>query len=101
MLRKTLLAVPLLATALAAGAVAGDEPELSWLPSLVTDTPGAGLATGIVMARRGVTTNPAGQVGPARARPAHANDPDSLIEASGVVAAFFGTIAAANDYWRE
>jgi hypothetical protein len=34
-------------------------------------------------------------------RPAYSHDSDSLIEVSGVVAAYFATIAAANEYWRE
>jgi hypothetical protein len=33
-------------------------------------------------------------------RPDYAGDADSLIQASGVVATYFATIAAANDHWK-
>ncbi len=102
MLRKTLLPA-LLATALVTGAVTAQEAESdqSWLPSLITGTPEQGFALAIAMARRGVTTIQQDRAVLHAARPAYAHDPDSLIEASGVVAAYFATIAAANEYWRE
>jgi len=34
-------------------------------------------------------------------RNTYAYDPDSLMQVSGVIAANFQTIAAANGYWRE
>jgi hypothetical protein len=102
MLRKTLLPA-LLATALATGAVMAQEAETdpSWLPSLITEKPEEGFALAIAMARRGVTTIQQDRAVLHAGRPAYAHDPDSLIEASGVVAAYFATIAAANEYWRE
>lgn len=102
MLRKTLLPA-LLAVALATGAVAAQEAETepSWLPSLITETPEEGFALAIAMARRGVTATQPDRTILHAARPAYAHDPDSLIEASGVVVAYFATIAAANEYWRD
>lgn len=102
MLRKTLLPA-LLAGALAAGAVTAqeDEADQSWLPSLITETPEDGFALAITMARRGVTTIQQDRAVLQAGRPAYSHDPDSLIEASGVVAAYFATVAAANEYWRE
>jgi hypothetical protein len=106
MIRNVLVPV-LLAGALAAGAATAQEPEVepepdpSWLPSLVTDTPEEGFALAIVMARRGVTTTQQDRTILHALRPAYAHDPDSLIQVSGVVAAFFATIAEANDYWRD
>jgi hypothetical protein len=102
MIRKFLVPA-LLASALAAGSVAAQEaePEPSWLPSLVTDTPEEGFALAVVMARRGVTTTQQDRTILHALRPAYAHDPDSLIQASGVVAAYFATIAEANDYWRD
>jgi hypothetical protein len=102
MVRKTLLTA-LLAVALTVGAVSAEEAETepSWLPSLVTETPEEGFALAIVMARRGVTTTQQDRTILHAVRPAYSHDPDSLIQASGVVAAYFATIAAANEYWRE
>jgi hypothetical protein len=102
MIRNTVLSA-YLAAALAAGAVSAQEaePEPSWLPSLITETPEEGFDLAIVMARRGVTTTQTDRTILHALRPAYSHDPDSLIEVSGVVAAYFATIAAANDYWRE
>ena len=94
MIRKTLLPA-LLAVALAAGAVTAQEPEPepSWLPSLITETPEEGFALAIVMARRAVTTTQRDTTILHALRPAYSHDPDSLIEVSGVVATYFATIA--------
>lgn len=102
MLRKTLLPA-LLTLALASGTAAAQEaaPEPSWLPSLITETPEDGFALAVVMARRAVTTTQTDRSVLHAARPAYAHDPNSLIQVSGVVAAYFATIAAANEYWRE
>jgi hypothetical protein len=102
MLRKTLLPA-LLATTLAAGAAAAQEAagDQSWLPSLITATPEEGFDLAVTLARRGVTTIQEDRAVLHAGRPAYSHDPDSLIEASGVVAAYFATIAAANAYWRE
>lgn len=72
-----------------------------WLPSLMTETPQEGFELAVTLARRGVaTTQPDPDVLRA-GRPKYSHDPDSLIAASEVIAIHFGTIAAANEYWRD
>lgn len=80
------------------GAAEGAKP---WLPSLITATPQQGFELAVALSRRGVrATQPdAGILHDLRT--VYANDPDSLIAASSVVAIHFQTIAAANDYWRS
>lgn len=96
----------LLGSALASGGlVAQDtEPEMaqaSWLPSLITATPQEGFALAVTLSQKGVaTTQPDAEVRKAQ-RPEYAEDADSLIAVSHVIATHFQTIAAANDYWRE
>lgn len=71
------------------------------LPSLVTESPQQGFDLAVSMARRAVKTTQPEIETLKELRPEYARDADSLIEVSGVVATWFGTIAAANDYWRE
>lgn len=81
-------------------ATAQDGTE-TWLPTLMTETPAEGFDLAVTMARTAVkTTQPDVEI-LHKLRPNYAHDPNSLIDASGVVAAYFATIAAANDYWRE
>lgn len=82
--------------------VAAEAPALEvWLETLQTDTPQQGFDLAVSMARRAVkTTQPDTDVLKAQ-RPAYAGSADSLIDVSGVAAAWFATVAAANDYWRE
>ncbi len=73
----------------------------SWLPSLVTETPEAGYALAIKLARMAVKlTQPSDEIR-ARLRSDYDQNADSLIAASHVVAAHFQTVAAANNYWRD
>lgn len=73
----------------------------TWLPSLITETPQEGFALAVTLSQKGVgTTQPDAEVRKAK-RPEYAEDPDSLIAASHVIATHFQTVAAANDYWRE
>ncbi|WP_205598467.1 hexameric tyrosine-coordinated heme protein [Halomonas sp. NO4] len=97
----------LLAATLGLGSVAmADEHEENgspdaWLPSLMTETPQEGFALAVTLSQKGVaTTQPDAEVRKAQ-RPEYAEDPDSLIAVSHVIATHFQTIAAANDYWRE
>ena len=77
------------------------QDEESWLPSLIAETPQEGFELAVRLARRGVaTTQPDREVLRA-GRSKYSHDPDSLIAASEVIAIHFGTIAAANDYWRD
>ncbi|GAB2736461.1 hexameric tyrosine-coordinated heme protein [Arthrobacter bambusae] len=73
----------------------------SWLPSLLTETPEEGFALATKLARVGVkSTQPDAEVRE-RLRPQYAEDPNSLIASSQVIAINFQTIAAANAYWRD
>ncbi|WGD36260.1 hexameric tyrosine-coordinated heme protein [Lysinibacter sp. HNR] len=72
----------------------------SWLPTLFTDTPEEGYALAIKLSRTGVKlTQPDTEV-LTRLRPIYADDPDSLVAVSQVIAINFQTVAAANGYWK-
>ena len=93
-------------TALAAGPVfaqdaAREAAGETWLPSLMTDTPAEGFDLAVSMARTAVTTTQTDKDVLHALRPNYSHDPQSLIDVSGVVADYFATVAAANDYWRE
>lgn len=69
--------------------------------SLITSTPEEGFDVALTLARRGVTeTQPDTDV-LHELRDGYANDSESLIAASHVVAVHFRTVAEANNYWRE
>ncbi len=68
---------------------------------LIVATPEEGFQLAIALARKGVTETQPDKAVLQKLRPAYANDPDSLIAASQVVAIHFQTIAAANNYWRD
>ncbi len=73
----------------------------TWLNSLITATPQEGFELALTLSRRGVKyTQPDGDV-LHKLRPEYANDADSLVAASHVVATNFQTVAAANNYWRK
>lgn len=93
-----LIVVAALGTAVPAAA---QDAAADWLPTLVTETPEAGFDLAVAMARRAVKTTQPDVDALHQLRPAYSHDPDSLIQVSGVVASYFATIAAANDYWRE
>ena len=69
--------------------------------SLICDTPDEGFALAITLSRRSVTTIQPDREILHEQRPQYASDAEDLIAASHVVAAYFDTIAAANDYWRK
>ncbi len=72
-----------------------------WLSSLITETPQEGFDLATKMARIGVkVTQPSAEVRD-KLRRDYAEDPDSLIAASQVIAINFQTVAAANNYWRD
>lgn len=94
------LAMGSIATADTHEAEAKDSSDV-WLPSLITETPQEGFSLAITLSQKGVaTTQPDAEVRK-ELRPEYAQDPDSLIAVSHVVATHFQTVAAANDYWRE
>jgi hypothetical protein len=73
----------------------------TWLPSLVTETAEEGFALAVKISRIGVkVTQPDAEVRD-RLRPVYADNPDSLIATSQVIAINFQTVAAANGYWRS
>lgn len=72
----------------------------SWLPSLITATPEDGFNLATKMARVGVkVTQPSAEVRD-KLRPGYAEDANSLIASSQVIAINFQTVAAANNYWK-
>lgn len=87
--------------ALPASVMAGSGDSETWLPSLQADTPQEGFALAVKLSRMSVkTTQPDIDV-LKEGRKEYSRDPDSLINASQVVALYFRTIAEANDYWRD
>ncbi len=97
-----------LAAAIAAGliAVATMAPPAAaedalWLPSLETETPQAGFDLAVTLARKAVKTAQPDVTVLQQQRPTYARDADSLIAVSQTVAAWFATVAAANEYWAE
>lgn len=72
----------------------------AWLPSLVTSNPEAGFELAVKLSRVGVkVTQPSAEVRE-RLRPGYAENPDSLIATSQVIAINFQTVAQANGFWR-
>ena len=72
-----------------------------WLPSLKTATPADGYELALKLSRLTIKfTQPDAAVRD-RLRPDYAEDADSLIAVSQVVATHFATVAAANGYWRD
>ena len=73
---------------------------MSWLPTLITQTPEEGYDLAIKMSRIAVKKTQPDDDARARMRPEYANNPDTLTAVSHVVATNFQTVAAANNYWR-
>ncbi|MEM1298339.1 MAG: hexameric tyrosine-coordinated heme protein [Pseudomonadota bacterium] len=73
---------------------------MSWLPSLLTQTPEEGYELAIKLSRMAVKKTQPDDAARARMRPEYVNDANGLTQVSLVVAANFETIAKANDYWR-
>lgn len=72
-----------------------------WLSTLKTDTPQEGFELAIKLSRMAVKyTQPSEEIRK-KLREDYANNADSLIAASQVVAANFQTVAAANNYWKS
>lgn len=72
----------------------------TWLPSLITATPAEGYELAVKLARYAVKLTQPDAAVRDRLRPDYAEDADSLISVSQVVATHFATVAAANGYWR-
>src|SRR5690625_5223562 len=63
--------------------------------TLITETPDEGFALAVKLSQKGVATTQTDPEVRKKLRPAYANDPDSLIAVSHVIATHFQTIAAA------
>ncbi|MCZ7676940.1 MAG: hexameric tyrosine-coordinated heme protein [Roseovarius sp.] len=73
----------------------------TWLPTLKTATPEEGYELAVKMARVAVKmTQPDADMRD-KLRPDYAENADSLIAVSHVVATNFATVAAANGYWMD
>lgn len=73
----------------------------NWLPTLITKTPEEGYELAVKLSRVAVKmTQPDAEMRD-KLRPAYAENADSLIASSQVVATHFATVAAANNYWRN
>jgi len=70
------------------------------LENLTTATPQEGFELAITLSQRGVTVTQPSEEVRKRLRPIYAQDPDSLIAVSQVIAINFQTVAAANNYWK-
>ena len=68
--------------------------------SLITETPQQGFDLAVKLARIGVKTTQPNKEVLFKLREVYANDADSLIACSQVIAIHFQTVAAANNYWR-
>lgn len=73
----------------------------NWLPSLITENPQQGYELAVKLSRVAVKlTQPDADIRE-KLRPVYAEDAESLIAVSQVVATHFATVAAANGYWRD
>ncbi len=77
-----------------------DDTPAGFPQSLATFDPEDGFALAVKLARLGVKATQPDMDVLKKLRPAYAENADSLIAASQVVATHFQTIAAANDFWR-
>lgn len=71
------------------------------LTTLITETPEEGFALAVKLSQKGVSTTQTDANVRKVLRPAYANDPNSLIAVSHVIATHYQTVAAANNYWRK
>ena len=74
---------------------------MTWLPTLITDTPEEGYEIAIKLSRMAVKMTQPDDAIRAKLRPIYAEDATNLIQSSQVVATNFNTVALANNFWRE
>lgn len=72
----------------------------NWLPSLITASPTEGYDLAIKLSRMTIKKTQGDADVRDRLRPDYAENADSLIAVSAVVAPHFATVAAANGYWK-
>ncbi|SDM44106.1 hexameric tyrosine-coordinated heme protein [Maricaulis salignorans] len=73
----------------------------NWLPTLQTETPSEGYDLAVKLARMTIKKTQTDAAIRDRLRPDYAENADSLIAVSAVVATHFATISAANGYWAR
>lgn len=73
---------------------------MSWLPSLITQTPEDGFNVAMKISRMAVKMTQPDDAVRAKLRAVYENDATALTHVSHVVATNFQTVAAANNYWR-
>ncbi|MFP7570093.1 hexameric tyrosine-coordinated heme protein [Marivita sp. S2033] len=73
----------------------------TWLPTLITQTPQEGYELAVKLSRMTIKITQPDAEARERMRPEYAEDADSLISVSQVVATHFATVAAANGYWTS
>jgi hypothetical protein len=74
---------------------------MSWLPSLITETPEKGYELAIKLSRIAVKKTQPDEEVRGKLRPEYSSDFAALIASSQVVATNFQTVSAANNYWRD
>lgn len=74
---------------------------MSWLPSLITESPEEGFQLAIKMSRMGVKYAQPDDKIRAELREIYERNADSLTMVSQVVATNFQTVALANNHWRS
>ena len=74
---------------------------MAWLTDLRTNTPEEGYDLAIKLSRMAVKLTQPDDDARNRMRPEYANDSESLIAVSHVVAVNFQTVAQANNFWRD
>ena len=72
---------------------------MSWLTTLITNTPEEGFNLAIKLSRMAVKTTQPDDAVRSKLRSQYASNADSLTMASQVVAVNFQTVAKANNFW--
>lgn len=73
---------------------------MSWLPTLITDTPEEGYELALMLSRMAVKKTQPNDAIRDKLRPVYSTNADSLILSSQVVATNFQTVALANNHWK-
>jgi len=72
-----------------------------WLSTLRTNSPEEGYELAVKLSRMAVKLTQPDADARDRMRPEYAENAESLIAVSQVIATHFATVSAANDYWRD
>jgi len=77
-----------------------DNMSMQHVQTLLTETPEEGYELAVKLAQKGIELIQPNEDIREMLRPVYSRNPDSLINASEVVAIHYQTVAAANNYWR-